>query len=224
MTRYRQWLVRVLLLACLVSAVPANAATKIAAVGDSITQGFPYYTVNGNGCTNCGQYTWRLEALLDADSNWSPSTVYNYGVGGETSNKGAARIPGIISSLSPEYVLFMEGTNDLPSANPATVSARVEIAVNNILASGKIPVVGTLLPDLRGGGKDIIGTNTRIRSMLEQKDVQLADLYNATSSWGPLLGDGLHPNYSGYQLMAETWYAALPSVSFLPAVYLLLLD
>lgn len=223
----------------IVGILPAHAVIKITAVGDSITQGIPYYTSHGNGCTNCGQYTYRLEALLDANS-WSASTVYNYGVAGESSNKGAARIPGIISSKNPEYVLFMEGTNDLLDVSPATVAARVEIGVNNILNAGKIAIVGTLIPDLKYAPKPdkkgIPETNGYIRSMVTQKqgadkNVFLAELHDdGYWGWGSsptMSSDGTHPNTTGYQQMAAIWYGVFEELlrpDFLPAVYLLLLD
>lgn len=207
------------------------AVTKIACVGDSITQGVPYYNSRGNGCVNCGGYEPKLDNLLD-NNDWA-STVYNYGVAGEWSNGGASRIPGIISSKDPEYVLFMEGTNDLSFSSPSTVRARIEVGINNILAEDKIPVIGTLLPDTRGNNnnsKRIPQTNSLIRNMLSDMNVQLAEFYNATSynGWAGRMADGIHPNQSGYQLMADVWYAALleakPNHGFLPAVYLLLLN
>ncbi len=224
---------RLVLLLFLAVTFTANAQIRIATVGDSITQGVPYYNSSGNGCTNCGGYQPRLELLIDAES-WSAGTVYNYGIAGEWSSGGAARIPGIIGNLNPDYVLYMEGTNDLWYVSPGTVRNRVRDAVDNILAAGKIPIIGTLLPDTRGtanSDKGIPTTNSLIRTMLEEKEVQLAELYYATSysGWVSLMADGIHPNQSGYQLMANTWYAALveaqpeqSSVGFLPAVYLLL--
>ena len=221
------------LLLCGMVAWSANADIRIATVGDSITQGVPGYQSNGNGCTNCGGYQPWLELLIDAES-WSVGAVYNYGIAGELSNGGAARIPGIIDSINPEYVLYMEGTNDLWYFSPGTVRDRVRSAVNNILAQGKIPVIGTLLPDTRGNAnndKGIPDANNVIRAMLVDKGVQLAELYLATSfsGWANLMADGLHPNSAGYNLMAQTWYTALGeaggvTVGFLPAVYLLLLE
>jgi lysophospholipase L1-like esterase len=209
---------RLMMLLFLVLTFTANAQIKIATVGDSITQGMPYYNSSGNGCTNCGGYQPKLELLIDAES-WSAGTVYNYGIGDEWSDEGAARIPGIISSINPDYVMFMEGTNDLQfSIAPSTVSARVEIAVNNTIAGGKIPIIGTILPDTRGSSntaKQIPLTNDLIRAMLVVKEVQLAELYYATSysGWVSLMSDGVHPNQAGYQLMADTWYAAMLEIN-----------
>jgi len=224
---------RLVMLLFLVASFAASAQIRIATVGDSITQGVPYYNSSGNGCTNCGGYQPYLEPLIDAES-WSAGTVYNYGIAGEWSNEGAGRIPGIISSINPDYVLYMEGTNDLWYVSPGTVHDRVRSAVDNILAGGKVPIIGTLLPDTRGNAnndKQIPQTNDLIRTMLVEKEVQLAELYYATSysGWVSLMADGIHPNQSGYQLMANTWYTALGEsrespVGFLPAVYLLLLD
>jgi lysophospholipase L1-like esterase len=216
-----------------------QAAPKVATVGDSITQGVPIYNSKGNGCTNCGGYQPGLKALLDAKNNES-NTVYNYGIAGETSDAGAARIPGIISNKNPDYVLYMEGTNDLLDYSPSTVAGRVEMAVNNILAQDKTAVVGTLIPDLKFAPKPdkkgIPETNGYIRSMVAQKQaankkVYLAELHDdGYWGWGSsptMSSDGTHPNAAGYQQMAEIWFSVLKGflgAGYLPAIYLLLLD
>ncbi len=218
------------LIVCLIQPVSATAETIIASVGDSMTAGFPTQ-LEGNGCIYCGGYEQALETLLDG--NDLPSTVYNYGVTGETSTLGAARIPIIISTLNPEYVLFMEGTNDLWTSDPNTLESRIETAINNILADNKIPIIGTLLPDTRGANntvKDIPTANTLIRNLVNRRQVQLAELYDATSyaGWSNMMIDGLHPDSSGFQLMADVWYDAIINprqyVNYIPAILLLLLE
>jgi lysophospholipase L1-like esterase len=226
-------------LSVLAGTLPAQAALKAATVGDSITQGVPIYNSKGNGCTDCGGYQPGLKALLDAKNNES-NTVYNYGIAGETSNAGAARIPSIISGKNPDYVLYMEGTNDLVDYSPSTVAERVKIAVNNILAQGKTAVVGTLIPDLKyapkSDKKGIPETNGYIRTMVAQKQaankkVYLAELHDdGYWGWGSsptMSSDGLHPNAAGYQQMAEIWFSVLRGflgAGYLPAIYLLLFD
>ena len=132
----------------------------------------------------------------------------------------------------------MEGTNDLWYVSTGTVVDRVRLAIHNIVAAGKTPVIGTLLPDTRGNTNNIKRiplTNDGIRRVVASENVLLADLYTAASfsGWARLMADGLHPNYSGYQLMASTWYTALedilpppddPVIGFVPAVWLLLSD
>ena len=61
--------------------------------------------------------------------------------------------------------------------------------------------------------------------------IELADLYYASSNWNSLMtSDGLHPNHSGYEVMAGEWFKALQRAAqgaatpvVTPMLYLLLL-
>ncbi len=106
--KLKPWLGQVVIGLMLMSTLPAFAVTKFVAVGDSITLGIGVINPDslvGDGCVLCGGYEYRLDILLD--NNGLPSTVYNYGVSGESSSAGAARIPEVIAAVNPEYVLFM---------------------------------------------------------------------------------------------------------------------
>ena len=72
------------------------------AFGDSITYGVG---------VSYG-YPIRLETKLDSII---ASTVYNEGNPGERSSSGRYRLNSILESYRPEYVLLMEGTNDINS-------------------------------------------------------------------------------------------------------------
>lgn len=213
------------------------AATSIAAVGDSITAGWPE-TKCGQAKQAYGGYAKYLEPLLD-NGGWA-STIYNYGISGDLARYTTSVYSGECSHLNwphnvlsvqstqairsnqipvalartpkPEYMLYLFGTNDLGGIAPSTVLARIQAGVNAILAAGVTPIVGTILPDTRAGKedfKDIKGTNALLRSWLNEQEIPMAELYYASSNWASLMSDGLHPNNSGRQVMANTWYAVL---------------
>ena len=94
------------------------AAINIVGFGDSITKGSPYRLPSGNGC-RCGGYNPILENLLKNDG--LDAAVYNYGIGGEMTHEGLARIDSVLSKSRAHYVLLMEGTNDLLYYSPTTV-------------------------------------------------------------------------------------------------------
>ena len=204
------------------------------AFGDSITSGVPYYTsTSGNGCLPpCGGYEPALQTLLN--SSGRTSTVRNYGVRGDTSADGLKRIDSVMATTSPNYILLLEGTNDILFVSPYSVRSNLNLMVDKALARSSVPVVGTLTPDTITSYKLINLTNTLLRELAAQKGVPLADLHSATApNWSAYTADGLHPNRTGYNVMARTWYNAMvaweeeqriKSLSFLPSIYHLLLS
>ena len=206
-------------------------AIKIAAFGDSITRGYPYYTSNANGIANNGGYIPSLQSQLNA-ANWGLGesiTIYNWGHPGETVFfDGRARFPSPVLNTAgkvPDYVLIMEGTNDIPwGVGPGAIGDKLNQIVTEVLDSGKIPVLGTLLPRFDGkvNASTLQSINVNIKSIGASRDVKVADLYAGNGSWiawNSMMTDGLHPNTTGYGVMANIWYAALQDVS--PAVVVL---
>ena len=212
-----------------------HAATlNIAAFGDSITRGVPYYQNDANGIANNGGYVPSLQSKLN--SAWdqvSGVTVYNWGHPGErVVSGGSSRMSQVLNS-NPDYVLVMEGTNDLPGdfIGPGTVYNTLVGVINNVSNSEAIPVIGTLLPRFdkhSSQNGDIQSINSSLRSFAGQNSYALADLYNVSSDWDDNMIDGLHPNESGYSIIADEWFAALqtvaPPVIIAPMLYLLLLS
>ena len=127
---------------------PRSETIDIAAFGDSITRGWPYHQNDANGIANNGGYVPGLQSMLNnAWTQVSGVTVYNWGHPGEfVFSEGRARISEVLNS-NPDYVLVMEGTNDLPlGIGPGTVFDKLTNIVKDVSASGAIPVIGTLLP------------------------------------------------------------------------------
>jgi len=192
-----------------------SQAIKVAAFGDSITRGFPYYTDDANGFANNGGYIPGLQSKLNT-STWgegSSVTVYNWGHPGEhVYGEGEERFPQILAS-NPDYVLILDGTNDLALGwhGPTDISNKLNALVNDVLVAGKIPIIGTIMPRFDGdvASNDIISINNNIRANAANSEVEVAELYYASANWNALMGDGLHTNLSGYSLMATVWFNAL---------------
>ena len=193
----------------------SRAGGTVVAFGDSITAGYPYLK-NGNGCVNCGGYEPYLQYYLDW---WDGSGryVYNYGVGGEyLTFQGINRIDSVMAATYPaEYVLIMEGTNDLAFYfDPATIAYYLYAVAARVTLWGATPIVATLTPDTRYGWdwKNISTTNAYIKSYVNSNPLMcLSDQYAALApywSYGYSY-DGLHPNYYGYWLMGVNWYYAI---------------
>lgn len=211
----------VLLLLTTFSSIHVQAYT-MAAFGDSITRGYPYETTDANGVPNNGGYVPYLQSDLN-NANWGVGesvTVYNWGHPGElVTTEGRARIGEVLDS-DPEYVLVMEGTNDLPwGIGPGTVYDKLIAIVGDIEADGSVPVIGTLLPRYDKNAylnSEIATLNEGLRDYADQQDIPLADLQNAAPSghsWSEYMTDGLHPNLTGYSLVADEWYSALQTIT-----------
>jgi len=229
-----QKIANILIGICLYTAysIPSIAVTTMAAVGDSITSGYPEINC-ARGKQAYGGYAKYLEPKLD--SNGWATTLYNYGIGGDRA-EWATQEEGVhckdehwkfdgspikhdqIAVASgrapkPEYMLYLFGTNDLGYHSPPTVVNYIKNGINQIIGNDIIPIVGTILPDTRVAGdpKDIHSTNNLLRPWLISMDVQIAEFYNAASNsgWNSMMSDGLHPDNSGRQFMANIWYQAL---------------
>jgi len=207
------------LLVLLNSAWAGAAKTTVVAFGDSITRGYPYDEHNANGVPNEGGYLPELRSRLVSEEKWDV-TILNYGYPGERVTTGVHRFqPGYIYPVlasHPDYVLIMEGTNDLPwGYSPGTIRNRLNFIVDQVKADGGIPILGTLLPrdhhDI--GIEEVIPVNDAIHSLATNEKVVLADLYGAVSVgyWlhYAMVSDKLHPNHKGYSIMSKTWSGAL---------------
>jgi lysophospholipase L1-like esterase len=200
----------------------AFASEKIVCIGDSITAGWPYIQKDQNGSRTGG-----YEPLLESIGVYSEHQilVLNYGHLGETTIGGVNRIQGILDEEKPNIVLLMEGTNDLWFFSTSTVMYNLATMVDKVLKSGATPVLATITPDSRGG-KPINKMNELIQSWAKENKIQLADQYAALiGNWDTQnCGDKLHPNQSGYKVIAQTWFVSInfKNTNIVPALLLLL--
>ena len=207
------------------------AGFLIDTLGDSITVGYPYsYRLESDGCSPpCGGYQPMLQAQLIAAGR--DVLLRNYGVRGESSTLGAQRIVGILDADRPQFMLLLEGTNDLLFSSPNTVYSNMAYMVDASLARGAVPVLGTIPPDIYAAAqnlaKPIVETNTLLRQLARERNIALADHYAAlVGNWANLTYDGLHPNLAGYTIMARTWFTPvndkINAMTSLPWLMLLL--
>jgi len=186
--------------------------------GDSIAQGvgcIPSCTPepipdNGGGMRN-GGYEPALETILAADSR--PSQVLNWGAHGEKTFTGVLRITSVLTDPTADYILILEGTNDYWHISYTDTIINLGLMIDSSVDQNVIPILSTLTPDADRPEKQIPTTyNPAIRDLAAQKGVTLADQYAALiDSWESLYtDDGLHPNLAGYQVMAQTWFNAIP--------------
>lgn len=142
--------------------------------------------------------------------------MINEGVCGDTSLDGRNRIIPILARLRPEVLLILFGTNDPQSGIGAAVE-NLRFMIRAAQSRGATPVIGTLTPVVGDRERFIVSLNEQIRRLAAAERIAIADHYRAladnpqfhVSPEALLTPDGLHPNSSGYNLMAVVWSRAI---------------
>jgi lysophospholipase L1-like esterase len=120
----------------------------------------------------------------------------------------------VLRTERPDTVIILLGVNDLASEE-ATVGAEVDGVVADRLAAlraqaltaARTALVATLLPNHRDSADLRDRLNARIRVMFPDY-LPLGERF-AGARWERLLGDEVHPNEEGYELLAGTVATAL---------------
>jgi lysophospholipase L1-like esterase len=203
---------------------PRLRVTRFLAFGDSLTAGEVsidalfnfFYSPNDS-------YPTVLQKRLAARYIFQSISIINAGIGGESATEGgSARFRSVLQPNRPEFVLLMEGTNDLldrpdigRGADTAIVALRRMIQDAKALG---ISVALATLPPQRAGGvrhRDVIAQlipsfNDRIRALATSEGVLLVDVYAGMKDDMSLIGvDDLHPTIRGYDTMAGIFFEAI---------------
>jgi acetylxylan esterase len=207
-------------------AASADTAVKVMPLGDSIT-GSP-------GCWR--QLLWsRLQStgysnvdfVGTLDNSTSCGTPYdgdNEGHGGflATNILRDNQLPGWLSAARPDVVMMHLGTNDVWNAVPtATLLTTFGGLVDQMRASNPsmrvlvakiIPMNPSGCPDC---GQRVVDLNAALPAWAATKSttaspVTVVDQWTGFSTSADT-GDGVHPNATGNQKMADRWYPALTS-------------
>lgn len=178
-------------------------AANVVCFGDSITAGHS---------SSSGGYPPKLSSLLNGSGK--PANVINKGLSGEKTPAGVSRIGRVLSSVPADFILIMEGTNDIRGGLSAeTTRFNLESMINQSRSAGVIPVLATLTPsDAGGNSKTVIPQiwNPMIIDLANSTGTSLADQYaGILPTWGSSNADGLHPNDRGYLTIAQTWYGVV---------------
>lgn len=131
-----------------------------------------------------------------------------------------ANIVGWLRTYTPHTVLLHIGTNDvLQNHDLANAPARLSALIDHITAT--VPTaevfVATIIPLANSGQEANARTfNAAIPGIVQGKvnageHVHLVDMHAALTT-ADLVSDGIHPNATGFDKMAATWYSALRSV------------
>ncbi len=175
-----------------------NNPNVVVALGDSIVAG-----VDGGGAP----WPARLGGL-------GGKRVINAGVGGEPSSGARNRLGGLLSAYKPGFLIILTGANDaIMGYSTDNATANIRAMVQAAKANKTVPIVATLLPMV--GEHGIYDSAARrvsagVGEVAGSEGVTLVDL---NSEFGDpehqLIGDGLHPNDAGNQLIALAFHDVL---------------
>ncbi|MCC6987869.1 MAG: hypothetical protein IT181_02650 [Acidobacteria bacterium] len=214
--------------------VNALGATRFMAFGDSITWG-QISSFDGSvlfdqlpGTEYPVQFDNQLESAFPSQN----FTVTNEGVPGEWALQAisSGRFAQRMAAQRPQALLLLEGINDMNNAQGTSATVgylqqMVEIArlYNTTVFIGTM--IQTCVSDNNGiirqnSADRIVGFNNAVKAMAAgRQNVYVVDLYTAFgNNCGPvggigiLGGDGLHPNPSGYSVIATAFANAVRSV------------
>jgi lysophospholipase L1-like esterase len=188
-----------------------NRPNTYMAFGDSITV--------GEGSRNSQGYVVPLERSLRAF--FGQATIANEGQSGTRSLAGASRIGGTLRRNQPAYTLILYGTNDWNECGPSVPCFTID-SLRRICEKTRqqqsLPVLATLPPvnpdafgaDARNNW--VTRMNVLIRDLAVEQSALLVDLepaFKAEPRLQDLFSDHVHPNDRGYDIIADTFFAAI---------------
>lgn len=133
------------------TAVGSAESTVVVCLGDSITaSGYPSLVASQTGMR-----------------------VINEGRGGERSGSGLARLPGVLSRHSPNYVLILYGANDILNGGSVSgIMNNLRAMVNRVRSGGATPIVGTLTP--------LSGSHSQHQATVNSLNAQIRSSFGAS--------------------------------------------
>ncbi len=207
----------------LATSVPAtaesNGGTRVMPLGDSITEGYP-----GGGGYRVGLWQRLAQNGYTTDFVGSafngPASLWDHdheGHGGWRIDQIDANVVNWVRTYQPRTVLLHIGTNDITqNRDLANAPARLAGVVDKITSTSPQTdvFVATLIP-ISFADSQVRAYNSAIPGIVSSraaagKRVHLVDMYRALTTAD--LGDGVHPNATGYDKMAAAWFDALRSV------------
>lgn len=202
---------------------PLLEKNKFIGFGDSITYGSMNGPRMGTG------YTPRLQALLT--DLFPDPLVTNRGVPGEPTWEAVSRIHSVLDGDLALYLLLMEGTNDVSTLDYSIDSIIFNLSqiLNACLTRGGFPLISTIIPRARdrwtpSAKARTTELNRKIGTLAAELRVIIVHNYAAFIDFPDEAGghealissDNLHPNDTGYQVMAETWFQKIRFIPFPP--------
>ncbi|NLL52866.1 MAG: lysophospholipase [Peptococcaceae bacterium] len=169
---------------------------KVIALGDSITQGFPFST----------KESWVYYAAQELDLD-----IINQGICGDLTRDMLRRFQQDVVAYNATHVIILGGTNDAALGYPlAEVSTNFTVMVDMACRHDIIPILGLPIPFLvREEEVKLMSYRKWLQDNANRKRIWIVDFYapfRAAIEAGTgmkLYADEVHPSVEGYQLMGK---------------------
>jgi lysophospholipase L1-like esterase len=197
--------------------IGGNEPNTYLAFGDSVTEGFR--SEDGRG------WVGRLDEMLGA--HFGEATVINDGLAATRTIDAAARIGASLGAYAPAYTLIFYGVNDYNEPDcrrnpPCYTIDSLRSVVRDVIAAESLPFIATITPSNTGFDfrtppfrNQLVALQSElIRELAAEEGAVLVDLEEAFLAYGApqdsgLLFDHVHPNDTGYQVIADTFFEAI---------------
>jgi lysophospholipase L1-like esterase len=170
---------------------PRPAGENIVCFGDSLTY--------GTGASQGMDYPTQLSRLIGRP-------VINAGIPGDTTATALSRLDRDVLGRSPRIVLITLGGNDLKNRQDRDRAFRnLKAIITSIQDRGALVIVGGLDVPIWGGG-----FQERYRKICEETGAVLVpDILKGLVGNPEKMSDAIHPNDSGYAVMAGYFHEAM---------------
>jgi len=221
-TRIATTLVTVFLVSCVANLAEAqsNANLRLMPVGDSITAGYLSTTNNGYRGPLWTALASQVatQDFVGTQIDGTMSDPDNEGHYGYRIDQIAGLINSSLATYKPNIVTLDIGINDLgQNYEVSTAPSRLASLIDQILASepdATVLVAQLIVNATASVESEVVTFNDQLPAIVQSrasagKHVYLVDMSALTTAD---LSDGLHPNDTGYQLMANAWDTAVQEV------------
>jgi acyl-CoA thioesterase-1 len=169
----------------------ADHSRIIVAFGDSLTAGYTLPIEDS--------YPSQLQRLL-SEKGYTPYTVINKGVSGDTTADALLRLPEVLAE-KPEIVILVLGANDgLQSLSPTEAKKRLAYMIESLQKDGSLVILAGMRAPIGRPAEYIKEFEGMYPALAERYQVPLIPFFLKGVVLRPSLTiqDRLHPNKEGY--------------------------
>ena len=169
---------------------------KMAAIGDSITYGYPFGP----------DFSWLN--FVEGRQRW---TLINRGICGDTTEGMLKRFSNDVIAVKPDYTFILGGTNDVcTGVSAGSILKNIAEMIKLAVAADIKPVIGIPIPCVNPAEESILQSyRLKLYEYIRTTGIVFIDFYTvfqahaARHSQWELYVDELHPSKAGYRLMGK---------------------